>query len=213
MSNFTIRGARKADLEKLIALEAHSFELDRISPRSFGRLLGKASVCVRVASAGDTIAGYYVLLFRAGSVIARLYSIAVHGNSRGSGLAQALLADAERIARRRKRDALRLEVRDDNIPAIRLYEKLGYRPIGRYQHYYADKAHALRYEKCLDVSDQGWATESEEDRSPRNADAFSSSMTGADIAAGAIAPAPAAVRSAAAKAVSSFPLGSNLIRP
>ena len=49
-------------------------------------------------------------------------------------------------------------MRDDNLPAIRLYERCGYRLIGRYARYYADKADALRYEKLL--------AEPDKDRSP-----------------------------------------------
>ncbi len=44
---------------------------------------------------------------------------------------------------------LRLEVREDNSRAIRIYEKSGYRKIGREPGYYEDGATALRYEKTL----------------------------------------------------------------
>jgi ribosomal protein S18 acetylase RimI-like enzyme len=60
-----------------------------------------------------------------------------------------MLGDAERLAASRKKRVLRLEVRADNAPAIRLYESRGYRLIGRYAGYYADDADALRYEKRL----------------------------------------------------------------
>ena len=44
---------------------------------------------------------------------------------------------------------LRLEVREDNARAIRIYEQNGYRRIGREPDYYEDGATALRYEKTL----------------------------------------------------------------
>jgi ribosomal protein S18 acetylase RimI-like enzyme len=73
----------------------------------------------------------------------------VAGELRGAGLGRRLLADAERVAAADRKGVLRLEVRADNRPAIRLYESLGYRQIGRYAGYYADKTDAIRYEKPL----------------------------------------------------------------
>jgi len=93
--------------------------------------------------------GYSLVLFRKGSSVARLYSIAVDGERRSEGLGRRLLADAEALAIRRKQRVLRLEVREDNLPAIRFYERRGYRLIGRYDRYYADRTDALRYEKQL----------------------------------------------------------------
>jgi hypothetical protein len=48
---------------------------------------------------------------------------------------------------------LRLEVREDNAGAIRLYQHHGYRRIGRYLNYYADQTDALRFEKRLRGAD------------------------------------------------------------
>jgi hypothetical protein len=44
---------------------------------------------------------------------------------------------------------LRLEVREDNLRAIGIYEKAGFRRIGRETDYYEDGAPALRFEKTL----------------------------------------------------------------
>jgi ribosomal protein S18 acetylase RimI-like enzyme len=168
MPDFTIRTARRSDLEALSALEALSFASDRLSPRSFRRLAVAPTAACRVALAGDGIAGYSLLLFRANAHVARLYSIAVHPDRRGRGLAQLLLDDAAGTARKRRCRALRLEVREDNAAAIRLYERSGFRAIGRIPRYYADKATALRYEKQL-MARPAVDAEAEEDRSPGGA--------------------------------------------
>ena len=151
MPGVEIRNAEDADLDGLGALEARSFASDRLARRSLGRLLCRPSASLRVAAAkaGGTVHGYSLVLFRKGSSVARLYSIAVDDERRGEGLGRRLLADAEGVAARRRQRVLRLEVREDNLPAIRLYERRGYRLIGRYARYYADKADALRYEKPL----------------------------------------------------------------
>jgi ribosomal protein S18 acetylase RimI-like enzyme len=144
-----IRDAEDVDLDGLEALEARSFASDRIARRSFRRLIDGNTAALRVVVQRHEIHGYHVVLFRKGSSRARLYSIAVDRSQRGSGIGSRLLADAEAVARARRKTALRLEVREDNASAIGLYERSGFRPIGRYDGYYADGANALRYEKPL----------------------------------------------------------------
>ena len=151
MPGVEIRDAEDDDLAGLNALEAQSFASDRMARQDLRRLLHRQSARLRVAGGRGIVAihGYHLVLFRKGSSVARLYSIAVDDSRRGRGLGQRLLADAEAVAAGRKATALRLEVREDNLSAIRLYERRGYRLIGSYSRYYADKTDALRYEKQL----------------------------------------------------------------
>jgi ribosomal-protein-alanine acetyltransferase len=144
-----LRDARPADVDALLRLEAASFPGDRIARRSFQRLLGRPSAALRLATAGGDLLGYTLLLYREGTAVARLYSIAVAAEARGRGIGRLLMEDAARIARKRGCGRLRLEVRADNAAAIRLYESLAYRRIGRYPDYYADGMEALRLEREL----------------------------------------------------------------
>ncbi|WP_185984123.1 GNAT family N-acetyltransferase/peptidase C39 family protein [Aureimonas mangrovi] len=148
-----LRVAVADDLDRLVALENAAFDADRISRRSFRALLASKSAAIVVAEgeAGDgaPLLGYAAILFRAGTALARLYSIAVAADASGRGVGSALLKRAELEAFERDRIALRLEVREDNDAAIGLYRKAGYRPIGRYLDYYADHMPALRFEKTL----------------------------------------------------------------
>ncbi len=150
MPDFRTRRAVSADLEALLTLENASFSGDRLSRRQLRRHLVNASAELRVAAAGGMLLGAALLLFRRGSRVARLYSIAVTGAARGRGVGSELLRACERAARRRSCRVLRLEVRTDNVAAKRMYEGAGYRPIGRRLAYYEDGAEALRYEKSLD---------------------------------------------------------------
>ncbi|HWR45021.1 N-acetyltransferase [Sporomusa sp.] len=61
---------------------------------------------------------------------ARILSIAVAPSARGMGVASALMVEAHRYFRENQVTRVRLEVRPDNRPAIRVYEKLGYYPGG-----------------------------------------------------------------------------------
>lgn len=146
-----VRRAELSDLDDLVALEEQSFAGDRLSRAQYRRHLDSESALVLVASANHRrFLGTAVVFFRKGSRAARLYSIATHVEARGKGVGSALMEAAEQAARRRRCGALRLEVRTDNEGAIRLYERLGYRRIGRYEGYYEDGADAWRYEKTLD---------------------------------------------------------------
>ena len=141
-----IRPAGATDIAALISIEERAFAGDRISARSFRRLLRGGTADVLVAFTADKAVGYSMVLHRGNSSAARLYSIAVDGEK---GVGRALLQKAEEVAFRRGARSLRLEVREDNARAIDLYERNGSRPIGRRTDYYQDGATALRFEKQL----------------------------------------------------------------
>lgn len=142
-----IRSATAADLGVLIDLENRSFSSDRISRAALRRLISSPSAAVLLAKIDSKAAGYAVMLFRTGSRSARLYSLAVDPDYRGLG--RELLAAAEKAAVSRNCAALRLEVREDNIRAINLYQRASYRRFGEKSGYYADGATAIRFEKPL----------------------------------------------------------------
>jgi ribosomal protein S18 acetylase RimI-like enzyme len=139
-----LRVAVVGDLPRLLQLEECCFAGDRISRRSFRRLLAAETSATLLGEQG-----YVMLLFRSGSMLARIYSIAVDPRARGRGLGRVLVEQAEGVARARQRNTMQLEVRVDNEPAIRLYESLGYRSIARFENYYQDGCAALRYRKAL----------------------------------------------------------------
>jgi [ribosomal protein S18]-alanine N-acetyltransferase len=144
-----VRRGRPADLDALCELENRVFATDRMSRRSLRRLLASPSAVALVAQSETGVAGVAVVLFRANSSTARLYSLAVAPKHTGRGIASALLAAAEKMARSRKCQFLRLEVHEKNRAAIKLYCKAGYEQFGRHHHYYQDRGHALRFEKAL----------------------------------------------------------------
>src|ERR1043166_2581446 len=145
-----VRAAARRDLGALFDLENRVFATDRLSRRSLRRFLNSHSAALVVAEAeGRHLAGTAIVLFRAGSVVARLYSIAVAPHMGGRGVAPMLLAAAERMARKRGCTSVRLEVHVTNHPAIARYRKSGYQEFGRCPGYYDDGGDALRFEKKL----------------------------------------------------------------
>ena len=149
MTDYRIRRATPADLDALLALERRAFTTDHLSRRQYRRHIGSDSARVLTAVDAGGLLGKAVVFFRSNSDIARLYSIAVAAAARGRGLGEALVRAAERTARTHGCRRLRLEVRQDNASAIRLYERLGYRRFGALAGFYEDGADAWRYEKHL----------------------------------------------------------------
>ena len=144
-----VREAVPEDLDTLVAIEERVFATDRMSRRSFRRFLLSPTDALVVAERDGRVVGYALILFRAGTALARLYSIAVLPEAGRSGVGDSLLAASEEAALARGSVYLRLEVREDNARAIRLYRKRGYRLFGRLEDYYEDHADALRFERRL----------------------------------------------------------------
>lgn len=144
-----LRTAIAADIPALLTIEQRSFVTDRLTRRSFHYLLTRANATGLVETHGGRVAGYALVLFHAGTSLARLYSFAVDPAHRGQGVGRRLLEAAEQAARARDCLYLRLEVRRDNEPAITLYKTRGYREFGVYTDYYEDHMEALRLEKRL----------------------------------------------------------------
>jgi ribosomal-protein-alanine N-acetyltransferase len=93
-------------------------------------------------------AGYSAWVFRYGPVLlgyavvmmvldeAHLLNIGVHRDWQGRGHGRRLLAHVEGLARRGGANAMFLEVRPSNLPAVALYRSTGYVQIGVRRHYY-----------------------------------------------------------------------------
>ena len=146
-TDLTIRPAVDGDLDALLALEHASFTTDHLSRRQYQQHLNSRTADVFAAVDVDGLLGKAVVFYRAGSDIARLYSIAVAERARGRGVAKALLAAVDATARQRRCTRLRLEVRKDNASAIALYERLGFHRFGEKPGFYEDGTDAWRYEK------------------------------------------------------------------
>jgi ribosomal protein S18 acetylase RimI-like enzyme len=144
-----IREATLADVDALNVLENACFETDRISRRSFRWMIEKGHSLLLVALRDKQLLGYVLLLYSQGTSLGRVYSLAVDRAFRQAGVARQLMQAAEAQALDDGRSFLRLEVRPDNLGAIRLYEKLGYQRFDIVTDFYEDHADALRMMKVL----------------------------------------------------------------
>jgi [ribosomal protein S18]-alanine N-acetyltransferase len=146
-----LRPATVDDLEGILALEQASFPAEDCFPRrSWRRLLQVPSaLCLVVDDRTDGSAGGWTIhasiawLLRRGSDNARMYSLAVHPDARGRGLARALIqASLRRLPG--NIDSLSLEVRRDNQAAVGLYCAIGFTETALLRQYYGRGRHGIR---------------------------------------------------------------------
>lgn len=123
-----------AQLPAVAALEKVCFPADPWSEALFQAALDNPSVAVLLAlGEGGGLLGYAVL----SAVLdeGNLDNIAVAPDYRRQGVADALLSALIGFGREHL-SVLMLEVRASNAPAIALYEKHGFTPVGRRKNYY-----------------------------------------------------------------------------
>jgi ribosomal protein S18 acetylase RimI-like enzyme len=148
-SKASIRPGQLNDLDALVVLEKACFSTDKLSRRSFRHWITTEHRALLVAEKANNVVAYILIIYHPGTRLARIYSLAVAPECRGEGFAKALILAGEQAAQHDGRFYLRLEVGIDNIPAIKLYEALGYQKFGIYRDYYQDHKDALRYQKRI----------------------------------------------------------------
>lgn len=147
-----IRKAKVTDLPQLVVLENTCFDYDQLSRRNFQWMIKKGHSLFLVLEYKSTLIGYGLVLINRGTSLARLYSICTLKDYQGHGLASKLIAELETKASEDEDCAyLRLEVKENNKSAIKLYEKLGYTKFTEKEDYYDDGKAAFCYEKRIRV--------------------------------------------------------------
>lgn len=135
--NYRIVPMTAAHLDAVAELEKICFPEDPWSRRLFEEALVNENTTSLLALAEDgSVLGY--LLFTAVLDEGGVDNIAVAPAARRQGIASALLEEFRRYGREHGLVNLFLEVRPSNTGAAALYEKLGYREVGRRKNYYLD---------------------------------------------------------------------------
>lgn len=127
-----IRPMRRSDVDEVHAIELDSYPF----PWSRGVFADcmRIGYCCRVAERDGEVCGYAILSSAASE--AHLLNLCIAESARGQGMAR-LLLDAMLVeARLLRAGRLFLEVRPSNERALTLYEKNGFRRIGRRPGYY-----------------------------------------------------------------------------
>ncbi len=129
----TLSEASARDAHALARLHATSFRRGW-SDGEFERLLIERNVIAHRATRGRAMDGF--ILSRIAASEAEILSVAVAQPQRGQGLARALLNLHLRRLAGLGAQAVFLEVDEDNAPARKLYDRAGFREVGRRAGYY-----------------------------------------------------------------------------
>ncbi|WP_042300950.1 ribosomal protein S18-alanine N-acetyltransferase [Paraburkholderia kururiensis] len=123
----------ESDLDEVVSIEKVAYEFPWTRGNFEDSLRnGYFGICMRHVT--GTLLGYCVLM----PVVDELHvlNLCVAPSAQGAGAGLALLREAVRMARNQRLEGLLLEVRPSNHRAIRLYERFGFKSIGRRKNYY-----------------------------------------------------------------------------
>jgi ribosomal protein S18 acetylase RimI-like enzyme len=137
VSSEQIRRASSHDLNQIVELEKKCFHIDFVySRRQLRYLLTKAHSTVLVVTSNKIIRGFIIILYRKGTRVAGIETIDVDPAYQKQGIGLRLLTEAEEEIRKKDMKKIRLEVSIENLAAINLYKKAGYRILVLLHNYY-----------------------------------------------------------------------------
>ena len=128
-----IRPMEEAHVPQIAQLEKLCFS-DPWSESSIASELSNPLSCWLVAVEGEKLAGYIGSQTVMGET--DMMNVAVNPDFRRQGVAQTLILALVEALKAQGSHWLMLEVRDSNVPARALYEKLGFSEVGRRKNYY-----------------------------------------------------------------------------
>lgn len=149
VNTLNIREVTAQDLTPLVVLEKRCFATDRLSKRSLSHWIKSHHRVFLVAETHSQIVAYGLVIMRKGTRLARLYSIAVDHNMEGRGIGRQMLLALEHQTVASGKLFLRLEVEKTNQRGISLYQSMGYKILGDYEHYYENNGDAFRMQKAI----------------------------------------------------------------
>ena len=143
----TIRPMEEADLEAVLTIEQASYPRPWTRAHFLHELSSSHSFPFVAITVDGTVAGY--LCFTSLFEEAQVQNIAVAPDQRGRGVGRLLMQHSVELAGQKGAEYLALEVRSSNVPAIALYESLGFVRSGIRPRYYEGVEDAVLMEKPL----------------------------------------------------------------
>jgi len=145
-----IEDASIKHLDTLYEIETECFKEEAFTKEQIAHLLRDYNSIGLVARIGDKIVGFVVgmIYVDRGALHGHILTIDVSPACRRKGIGQKLLQEIEKIFTQKDVSASHLEVREDNVAAVKLYRKLGYEEIGKLKNYYGN-VHGVYLKKTL----------------------------------------------------------------
>lgn len=137
-------------LDQLYQIEEKCFEQEAFSKRQIAYLLTDYNSISLVAKVNGVLAGFIIAQVEVeeNTEFGHIVTVNVAPSFRRKKVGTAMILEIEGLLRQKDILESRLEVREDNHAAIKLYQKLGYQTVGRLDRYYGSK-HGLYLKKTL----------------------------------------------------------------
>ena len=145
-----IEDASIKHLDRLFEIEMECFKSEAFTKQQIAQLLTNQNCVSLIALENDKIIGFIIgMVYIEGNILTgHILTIDVSPSHRRRGIGIKLLQELEKIFKNRGVKVSRLEVREDNIAALNLYQKLGYKKVGKLHNYYGD-VHGIVLKKVL----------------------------------------------------------------
>lgn len=134
MSEIIVKKAEFSDVPQIAEIERASIP-QPWSETAFTAALKDEKAVTLVALCGDILCGFITGVYLLDT--ADIYSVAVSSEYRKKGVGKRLLEEFFSALPNEVHNVC-LEVRESNIPAIKLYEKLGFERVGLRKNFYQD---------------------------------------------------------------------------
>ena len=137
-------------LDQLYKIEEKCFDQEAFSKRQIAYLLTDYNTIALAAKTNSEIAGFIIAQVEVeeNTEFGHIITINVTPNFRHKKIATKMLHEIENLLKQKGISECRLEVREDNHAAIKLYQTLGYQIVGKLERYYGTK-HGLYFTKIL----------------------------------------------------------------
>ena len=146
----SIETAATCNLNRLSEIEKECFQSEAFTKQQIASLLTDYNSISLVATEKNQIVGFIIgsICFDRSSLTGHILTIDVLPAHRRKGTGTRLISEMERLFREKSVKACRLEVREDNLPALKLYRKFRYDEISKLRNYYGS-AHGIYLRKVL----------------------------------------------------------------
>ncbi len=132
----SIRKVRASDLRALVNIDENLFGVDSFSSYSMRQFINLFPESFFVADKDECLVGYAAIGVKPFSKEAWLISIGVLKPHQNCGIGTSLLTSCDEYCRKSRIGSCRLTTDLDNLSAIRLYERAGFKPESELQDYY-----------------------------------------------------------------------------
>jgi len=138
------------DLDRLCEIEMKCFETEAFTKQQIAYLITDSNSVILVSKVKDEIVGFVIgkTYMDKKPATGQILTIDVSPKHRRKGIGQRLLHKIEKTLKDKGVKICYLEVRENNFVALSLYQKLGYKRVGRLENYYGN-AHGIRLRKAL----------------------------------------------------------------